>query len=201
MVKLFRLRIILVVLVLCIPLLGMAQSSQGWSGSGSGTESDPFRIFDPAELDQMRNFLNQEGVYFKLMDNIDLTNWINDNNPTEGWQPIGISTSPFKGTLDGNNKTISGLDIKRASTEYIGLFGYLNNATIKNLSIQGGEIVGSNYTGGLAGLANRSVINDVNLTISSIIGANYVGTIAAQFKFSVASPRGANQKMVQHDTG
>ena len=25
--------------------------------------------------------------------------------------------------------------------------------------------------------------------------------ILAQFKFSVASPRGANQKMVQHDTG
>ena len=25
--------------------------------------------------------------------------------------------------------------------------------------------------------------------------------ISAQFKFSVASPRGANQKMVQHDTG
>ena len=25
--------------------------------------------------------------------------------------------------------------------------------------------------------------------------------IKAQFKFSVASPRGANQKMVQHDTG
>ena len=186
MVKLFRLRIILVVLVLCIPLLGMAQSSQGWSGSGSGTESDPFRIFDPAELDQMRNFLNQEGVYFKLMDNIDLTNWINDNNPTEGWQPIGISTSPFKGTLDGNNKTISGLDIKRASTEYIGLFGYLNNATIKNLSIQGGEIVGSNYTGGLAGLANRSVINDVNLTISSIIGANYVGTIAGKAESTIS---------------
>ena len=25
--------------------------------------------------------------------------------------------------------------------------------------------------------------------------------VMAQFKFSVASPRGANQKMVQHDTG
>ena len=25
--------------------------------------------------------------------------------------------------------------------------------------------------------------------------------LMAQFKFSVASPRGANQKMVQHDTG
>ena len=25
--------------------------------------------------------------------------------------------------------------------------------------------------------------------------------MSAQFKFSVASPRGANQKMVQHDTG
>ena len=29
---------------------------------------------------------------------------------------------------------------------------------------------------------------------------DYVNLLA-QFKFSVASPRGANQKMVQHDTG
>ena len=28
-----------------------------------------------------------------------------------------------------------------------------------------------------------------------------INKIRAQFKFSVASPRGANQKMVQHDTG
>lgn len=28
-----------------------------------------------------------------------------------------------------------------------------------------------------------------------------IASLPAQFKFSVASPRGANQKMVQHDTG
>ena len=54
--------------VLC-SLLTFAQ----FSGSGSGTENDPYLIFNPIQLNQMRNFLNQSGVYFKLMADIDLT--------------------------------------------------------------------------------------------------------------------------------
>ena len=37
--------------------------------------------------------------------------------------------------------------------------------------------------------------------IIDIVDKPTVGSNLAQFKFSVASPRGANQKMVQHDTG
>ena len=91
-------------LFLC-SLLTFAQ----FSGSGSGTEDDPYLIFNETQLSQMANFLNQEGVVFRLMKDLDLTNWIDENSPRQGWQPIGVESSAFKGKLLGNNKTISAL--------------------------------------------------------------------------------------------
>ena len=127
-------------LFLC-SLLTFAQ----FSGSGAGTESDPYLILNPIQLNQLRNFLNQEGVYFKLMADIDLTEFLEDENPDQGWQPVGTSSAPFKGILDGNGKTISGLWINRSNTSYVGLFGYCNGATIKNLTIKDAEINGRYY--------------------------------------------------------
>ena len=60
-------------LFLC-SLLTFAQ----FGGSGSGTEDDPYRISQPAHLNELRNCLNQAGVYFKLMEDIDLTEFINN---------------------------------------------------------------------------------------------------------------------------
>ena len=110
------------VLFLCCAAASFAQ----FSGSGSGTENDPYLILNPIHLNQMRNFLNKEGVYFKLMANIDLTEFIEDEYPSQGWQPIGnSSSSAFMGILDGNGKTISGLWINRSNKDNIGLFGYI----------------------------------------------------------------------------
>lgn len=133
-------------LFLC-SLLTFAQ----FSGSGSGTASDPYLILNPIQLNQLRNFLNQEGVYFKLMADIDLTDFLEDENPDQGWQPVGTSSAPFKGILDGNGKTISGLWINRSNTSYVGLFGYCNRATIKNLTIKDAEINGKTYVGVISG--------------------------------------------------
>ena len=117
-----------------------------FSGSGSGTESDPYLILNPIQLNQMRYFLDQKGVYFKLMADIDLTDFLEDENPTQGWQPVGNSRSAaFKGVLDGNGKTISGLWIARSNTDYVGLFGYCIQAKIKNLTIKDLEKHGSVY--------------------------------------------------------
>ena len=62
-----------VAFVLC-SLMTFAQ----FSGSGAGTENDPYLILNPIQLNQMRNYLNQSGVYFKLMANIDLTEFLQD---------------------------------------------------------------------------------------------------------------------------
>ena len=133
-------------LFLC-SLLTFAQ----FSGSGAGTESDPYLILNPIQLNQLRNFLNQSGVYFKLMADIDLTEFLEDENPDQGWQPVGTSSAPFKGILDGNGKTISGLWINRSNTSYVGLFGYCKDATIKNLTIKDAEINGKTCVGVISG--------------------------------------------------
>ena len=187
-------------LFLC-SLLTFAQ----FSGSGAGTESDPYLILNPIQLNQLRNFLSQEGVYFKLMADIDLTEFLEDENPDQGWQPVGTKSAPFKGILDGNGKTISGLWINRSNTSYVGLFGYCSKATIKNLTIKDAEINGETYVGvisgydynynevsncilsgkvngvkyvgGCTGYAYKSIYNGISSSVD-IIGGDYTGGIA-----------------------
>ena len=152
-----------VTLLLCSLLTSFAQ----FAGSGSGTESDPYRIFNADQLSQMRNFLNQT-VYFKLQNDINLTDWMAKNYPTQGWQPVGSSSEPFKGVLDGNNKTISGFSIDRSSTDYVGLFGYISGATIKDLTING-NVTGHDFVGAFVGGGSWDVAN-------TLTGLKHIGT-------------------------
>ena len=150
----------------------MATSFAQFSGSGSGTESDPYLILNPIQLNQLRNFLNQSGVYFKLMADIDLTEFLEDENPDQGWQPVGTSSSPFKGVLDGNGKTVSGLWINRSSLDYVGFFGNFTGGTIMNLTLKGSYVKGNNYVGFLAGLGGT--IENCAFD-GSVLGASFVG--------------------------
>ena len=169
----------LILIILCAVTAIAAQAQ--YSGSGSGTESDPYLIFNPTQLAQMANFLNNESVVFELKNDINLTEFISDNYPNEGWAPIGVPSSPFKGTLKGNSRTISGLSINRAGTDYVGLFGYIDGARIENLFILATSIKGGNHTGVLSGYANNTTLNYANVTVQSeVSGKDYVGGVFGQ---------------------
>ena len=146
-----------------------------FSGSGSGTESDPFLIFNPVQLNDVRNSVGHSGVYYKLMSDIDMKEWIAENNPQQGWQPIGNLSSMFKGTFIGNGKKITGLTINRSTTDYVGFFGYVHSAKITDLTIEG-NIVGNHDTGGIFGKANVSEIDNCGF-IGEIKGTGRVGGI------------------------
>ena len=166
-------RLITLVAFLCCVATTFAQ----FSGPGSGTQNDPYLILNPIQLNQLRNFLNKEGVYFKLMDNIDLAEYLEDENPDQGWQPVGNSSSAaFKGILDGNGKRISGLWINRGSNDYVGLFGYTSKATVKNLTIVANSIVGKNNVGGTSGYSDNTTISNVSFS-GKIQGASNVGGV------------------------
>lgn len=141
-----------------------------YSGSGNGTEDDPYLIFNENQLSQMVNFLNQEGVVFKLMKDLNLTNWIAENNPSQGWMPVGVASSPFKGKFLGNNHKISGLSIKRSTEENVGFFGYLDGAIIQDLTVEGSVVSGKNYVGGIAGQSISSTISNVSITLTGTTG-------------------------------
>ena len=93
-----------------------------FSGAGSGTSADPYLITSAVELNQVRNFLQNSDVHFKLMRDLDLTEWLNENSPSQGWMPIGTKDTPFQGTFDGNGKTVT-LFINRPDVNYVGFMG------------------------------------------------------------------------------
>ena len=108
-------------------------------------------------------------MYFKLMSDIDLTDWIEQSNPSNGWQPIGVSSSAFKGIFDGNNHTISGLTINRPSTENVGFFGYIDAATIKNLTVKG-NVEGGTHVGGICGAAGTATFSNCHFIQKGYFG-------------------------------
>ena len=173
----------LAVMFLCCVATTFAQ----FSGSGSGTENDPYLILNPIQLSQMRNYLNQDGVYFKLMANIDVSEFIEDEWSSQGWMPIGTSSTPFKGVLDGNGKTITGLWIKRSNADYVGFFGYTQNATIKNVTIVAKDIVGKDNVAGLSGYSDNSTFNGVNFSATKIQGGTNVGGLAGKSNYTTIS--------------
>ena len=156
----------------------MANSFAQYSGSGNGTEDDPYLIYNENQLSQVSNFLNQEEVVFKLMKDLDLTNWIAENNPSQGWLPIGVESTPFKGVFYGNNHKITGLTINRKSTNNVGFFGYVTNATINNLTIEGTTISGADNVGVLFGYISGSTVTNCHVLMTGntgVSGASFVG--------------------------
>lgn len=102
---------------------------------------------------------------FRLANDIDLSGLV-----TSG-------TTTFKGTLDGNGYTISGINTNSV-TSY-GLFTKLDGATVQNLTLElDGHITKSvSYKGVLAGTAKDSVITGVTVNghAYTIAGSAYVG--------------------------
>lgn len=164
--------LLLVAVALLLPQAALAQ----YSGSGSGTEKDPYVIYNVTQLNQVRNFQNNTAVYFSLMKDLDLTEWTATNSPTQGWNPIGVEASPFKGHFDGNSHTISGLTVSRTSASYVGLFGYVSGAVIKGLTVSG-SVKGKDHVGLLVGYQNGGSLTGCKAT-GTVSGSQKVGGLA-----------------------
>lgn len=139
-------------------LFGVPDAAAQFSGAGAGTKDDPYKIYNPAQLNQVRNYTGKTDVYFTLGADIDLTSWISSNSPEQGWNPIGTNDNPFKGTFMGNGHTIKGMSISRESTDDVGFFGVASGATISNLTIEG-SVKGANNVGILAGNFTGTIDN------------------------------------------
>ena len=82
------------------------------------------------------------------------------------WTPIGNSAKPFKGTFNGNSKTIANLNVE--GTEQVGLFGYVIG-TIENLYIEDADILGYKSVAAVVGHIYGSVSNCI--VLNSVVTA------------------------------
>ncbi len=96
------------------------------------------------------------------------------------WTPIGDGElNNYTGTFDGNGKTISGLYFNDSNQDHVGLFGGLENGTIKNVGIVNSYLNGNDYVGGICGNNLSGTIRDcynAGSNVSGICGYNN-GTI------------------------
>ena len=88
----------------------------------------------------------------------------------------------FNGSFNGNNYTISNLYINRSSTHRIGLFGWVEGSTIKNVGVTDVSVTGASSVGSLLGSSytNSNISNCYstgNVTgtdgVGGLVGYNY----------------------------
>ena len=138
-------------------------------------------------------------AYFLVTVNIDMSGYISTDG-VYNFLPIGTRSTqnqtelPFSATFDGGDNTItyvynvgSFYNVDGARKNYVGLFGYLNGATISNLKVasngglsitDNGGIVGIEYVGGIAGYAVDSTLYNSVLAYGGWVrGETYVGGI------------------------
>ena len=83
----------------------------------------------------------------------------------------------FSGTFDGDNKTTSGLNINNHKC-YQGLYGYINNGTVKRLTVEGNITAGAGSAGLIACIENGKIENCINrANISNTDDSTYVNYI------------------------
>lgn len=148
-----------------------------FSGLGAGTINNPYQITSIAQLQEMQDELS---AHYKIMNDIDASataTW-NESVYTAGhyygFYPIGGGNDwiPFTGTLDGNDKKITGLFIDRStyektgggdetpeSSRRVGLFGAIENdgenITIKDLELEDVHFTGDSTVGGFVAEAYK----------------------------------------------
>lgn len=151
------------VLIFLGSIIVFSSVAAAFTGSGTGTAGDPFRITTCAQLQEIQSDLD---AHYHLMNNIDCSatsGW----NAGEGFEPIGNDsnspTSYFTGTLDGQGFVVTGLFINRPVTENVGLFGFIGDgAEISNIGMQNVNMTGNRNTGGLVGSVDGS--SGINIT-------------------------------------
>ncbi len=168
--------------------LPTVQAQTETAPSGSGTQADPYIIASLDNLAWLQDFVqryeysssNAWSYYYKQTADIDAStssSW----NSGKGFTPIGNGSVQFNGTYDGNGHTISGLYISLSAYEYVGMFGYIVQGTVKDLHLTGVNISGSSQVGGLVGYSETAMIDTCSVTGSiATSSSEYVGGLVGE---------------------
>ncbi len=100
-------------------------------------------------------------------------NIYNELTSDTGFLPIGELQNPFMGAFNGGGHTLSNLRIQKALQKNIGFFGTTEGATIKNLTIEKGNVYNHNQTAGmLVGKFVGGLIEDVTISGDSVLSTD-----------------------------
>jgi hypothetical protein len=168
---------------------------------GCTEPSENLDIKDWRDLNKLREYKYRDG-HHKLMNNLDeetpgyMELASSEANKKHGWDPIGDSIAPFKGSLDGQGYTIRDLFIHRPDEDSVGLFGaiakgvVIENVNVVNITVTGdwgvGGLVGENQFEGTVSNCSSSGSVSGDKYVGGLVGENY-GTVSDGSRFSSGS--------------
>lgn len=140
-----------------------------------------YHIASEADLVKLAEFVNSgadtTGSIFIFDNDIDMSSVAN-------FTSIGNDAShAFKGTIYGNGHVVKNLKIDSTS-DYQGLFGYVQQATIQDLGVEDANIKGGAYSGILFGRAENAKLTNLYAT-GTVSGSSSVGGLVGSLKDSV----------------
>ena len=138
-----------------------------------------YKIKSYSDLRHLANYVNNgknscSGLTFRQTQNI-----TGDNNYTPiGYHVDSNDRAYFEGTYDGHGHSVSGITVNRTGTNdrddyYIGLFGYIYHATVKNIVVTNCTFIGYYYVGGVVGYNKQSTVSNCLVTSSVTINAGH----------------------------
>ncbi len=164
--KFDSIRLFFIFTLMFLPSTTLAQFS-----GGNGSLGDPYLISQNTDLVNLSNNFTYWDDHFKLTANLDMTgiNFI----------PIGNNFFQFSGTFNGNEKTISNLQINMPNSDNIGLFGYVGNNygpnAIYDLGLINPNITGSDHVGSLIGSILNKGVKNCYSEGANVTGNRFVG--------------------------
>lgn len=158
------------------------QTSTLFAG-GMGTAENAYTITDWNQLQNIN--YNAEvlsgGYSFILLNDLGTftdgyDQYASDNaNNGQGWSSLGNFDNAFRGNFDGLGNSIYNLNINRATSSQVGLFGNTREASIRNLNLRDANVSGEAYVGVLVGNASNSHIENIT-TSGTVTGvSSYAG--------------------------
>ncbi len=183
---------LLLVMAILMPYGGAWAQTPTPPSKGDGKKDSPYIITKAEELAWFRNQVNsgEYSICAKIADNVEVIDMskvchaadASKNLEELSWVPIGNSNITYRGTFDGNGKTITNLYINAIKENMgIGFFGYTYQSTIKNLTFENANVTNTNsHTGVLVGYVGYgSTLQNIKISNTcQMKGGTFTGGIA-----------------------
>ena len=149
-------------------------------GGGNGEVNEPYLIYTAEQLNMIGLFQCIWDKHFKLMADIDLSEYTGKEFNIIGWYERESNKEPFTGIFDGNGWTIRNFTWRSSGICGIGIFscisseGHVKNLCIENANIDARE---SSVVGVLSGV-NAGTISNC-LATGSVTGGGTIGGLVA----------------------
>ncbi len=177
---------VLIITFIIILIMTNTLFADGIQPEGSGTQVDPYQFATLDNLLWLSTYNDSDSMYCIQIADINAAETRTWNDGL-GFLPIGCYiTNTFTGHYDGQDHIIDSLYINRPEQYWIGLFGQIQDGSVRNVYLINCECTGSGTVGGVAGSVWSSVVDNCHFS-GSVTGYSDTGGLLGEVHYTTVT--------------